>query len=334
MKKKKILVIGGSGFLGKALVRQCLGRGDHVVSFSRGSHPELTRLGVPQIRGDVAHAQSVFEACRGMDAVFHLAARMGFWGRFAEYYKTNVKGTRHVIAACKRNGVPVMVYTGTTRSRLDRSGRYVDENDGGYPERFTTNYAMSKAFAEQAVLRAADANFRCMVLRPHMIWGPGVRVAIPGLPQFPHRLVRIGNGRNRVSGIYIDNAARAHLMAADALADDAALSGTALFLGQDDPIPLWDLIDRSRKRPGGGRPGPALPPWAARFLAGALEWGYKGFNLRGYPPVTKSLVDELAGSHVFDTGALRDVLGFVPPISVEAGLECYERWLENACRLA
>lgn len=334
MSEKQVLVTGGGGFLGQAVVSQCLERGDRVVSFSRSSHPDLTRMGVPQIQGDVADAQALFRACRGMDVVFHLAARTGFWGRFADYYKTNVTGTRHLIAACKRNGVPVMVHTGTTRALLDRSGRYLDESEGLYPERFTSNYAMSKAFAEQAVLRAADRSFRCMVLRPHVIWGPGDFSVVPGLFCRPHWVIRIGNGRNRVSGIYIDNAAQAHLMAADALITNPALSGTALFLGQDDPIGLWDLIDVARKKSGHNAPIKAWPLWAARVMAGMLEWGYKHLSLAGSPLMTKSMVAELSRSHVFDTRALKEILGFVPHVSVDAGLERYERWLETACRQA
>ncbi len=79
--------------------------GRRVVSFSRGDYPELERSG-PNGAGDIADAQAVASACEGCDTVFHVAAKPGIWGDYKQYYSTNVTGTKNVITACRKNGLP------------------------------------------------------------------------------------------------------------------------------------------------------------------------------------------------------------------------------------
>jgi nucleoside-diphosphate-sugar epimerase len=92
----KILVTGGGGFLGGAIVERLVERGDEVSSFSRGTYPALSRLGVRQITGDLRSASGVRNACKGIDLVFHVAAKAGIWGSYREYYEINKIGRAHV----------------------------------------------------------------------------------------------------------------------------------------------------------------------------------------------------------------------------------------------
>ncbi|MBU0986708.1 MAG: NAD-dependent epimerase/dehydratase family protein, partial [Proteobacteria bacterium] len=101
-KPSKVLVTGGGGFLGSAIVRLLVERGDGVRSFSRKFYPELAALGVEHIQGDISDSTVVEQACRGIDLVFHVAAKPGVWGNYHEYFQTNVIGTQNVIAACIR----------------------------------------------------------------------------------------------------------------------------------------------------------------------------------------------------------------------------------------
>src|SRR5436305_2888317 len=107
----RALVTGGGGFLGGAIVRKLRARGDEVRSLARSNYPWLTELGVEQRRGDLADAVTVTEAAVGCDVVFHVAAKAGVWGPFAEYHRANVIGTQSVLQACRRQGVRRLVYT-------------------------------------------------------------------------------------------------------------------------------------------------------------------------------------------------------------------------------
>ena len=78
----KALVTGGGGFLGKAIVLKLLERGDSVRSFSRGDYPELRKLDVDVVRGDISDAADVGSAVDGSDVVFHVASKPGIWGPY------------------------------------------------------------------------------------------------------------------------------------------------------------------------------------------------------------------------------------------------------------
>jgi nucleoside-diphosphate-sugar epimerase len=109
----KILVTGGGGFLGQAICSRLVSRGHEVLSFNRGTYSPLAALGVRQIQGDLASFETVIDAARGVDAIFHVAAKAGAWGSFREYFDANVRGTRHVLAACHINGVKTLIHTST-----------------------------------------------------------------------------------------------------------------------------------------------------------------------------------------------------------------------------
>src|SRR5262249_28778440 len=94
---ERALVTGGGGFLGGAIVRRLVERGVRVCSLSRQRYPQLDALGVEQYPGDVGDAAAVLQAAAGCDLVFHVAAKAGIWGRYQDYYRTNVEGTRHVL---------------------------------------------------------------------------------------------------------------------------------------------------------------------------------------------------------------------------------------------
>src|SRR4029077_9223797 len=102
---------GGGGFLGGAIVRRLLARGDDVRRFSRGDYSELHELGVEVCRADLADAEAVAAAALGCDVIFHTAAKAGIWGPYQDYFRANVIGTQNVIDACRRHGIERLVYT-------------------------------------------------------------------------------------------------------------------------------------------------------------------------------------------------------------------------------
>jgi nucleoside-diphosphate-sugar epimerase len=105
------LVTGGGGFLGRYIVEQLLARGDRVRSFGRSKYPELAALGVEVVRGDVREPEAVIAACRGIDCVFHTAARPGIDLNWRLFDQVNRLGTMTVLLACRKASVPRLVYT-------------------------------------------------------------------------------------------------------------------------------------------------------------------------------------------------------------------------------
>ncbi|MDH3567286.1 MAG: NAD-dependent epimerase/dehydratase family protein, partial [Desulfobacteraceae bacterium] len=221
----KVLVTGGGGFLGGAIVKQLVDRGKDVRSFSRNFYPELAQLGVEQIQGDIVDKTAVEQACKGVELVFHVAAKPGVWGNYADYYPTNVMGTQHVIDACKKHGVLRLVFTSSPSVVFDGTDMEGVDESAPYPEKFHAHYPKTKAIAEQLVIKAAGKDLMTITLRPHLIWGPKDNHLVPRIIERAGRLIRVGSGKNRVDTIYIDNAAEAHVLAADRLKENPGLSG-------------------------------------------------------------------------------------------------------------
>ncbi len=328
-KPTKVLVTGGGGFLGGAIVRLLQQRGDAVRSFSRSVYAELEALGVEQIQGDISDQNAVEQAAKGMDLVFHVAAKPGIWGDYSEYYQTNVTGTGNVISACFKHKVARLVYTSSPSVIFDGTDMEGIDESAPYPDRYHTHYPKTKALAEQMVVKSAGDSLASIILRPHLIWGPRDKHFVPRIIERAKRLVKVGDGRNLVDTIYIDNAAEAHLMAADRLESNPELSGKIYFISQNEPIPVWDMVNAILKAAGLGPVRKSIPHRMAWLVGLLLELVYKCFNLNGEPQMTRFLADELATAHWFDISAAKKDLGYVPRISTEEGLRRLEHWLKS-----
>ncbi|MBY0525904.1 MAG: NAD-dependent epimerase/dehydratase family protein [Gemmataceae bacterium] len=325
----KALVTGGGGFLGQAIVQRLLARGDSVRSFARGAYPDLTAQGVEVCQGDLADAVAVTDAVRGCDLVFHVAAKAGIWGPYREFYQANVVGTRNVCAACRNAAVHRLVYTSSPSVVF--TGRDMEGVDESVPyaHHFKAPYPRTKALAEQLVLQANGPNLATVALRPHLIWGPGDNHLVPRILARGRtgQLRKIGRGANRIDATYIDNAADAHLLAADRLQPGSRIAGKAYFIAQDEPVPLWDLVNRILRAGGlppvtrGVSPGLAYGAgWICELIHGVLR-------LDGEPRMTRFVARELATAHWFDLSAARRDLDYRPTVSTEEGLRRLEMWL-------
>jgi nucleoside-diphosphate-sugar epimerase len=328
-KPTKVLVTGGGGFLGGAIVRLLQKRGDDVRSFSRSVYAELETLGVEQIQGDISDQHAVEQAVKGMDLVFHVAAKPGIWGDYSEYYQINVTGTGNVISACFKHRVARLVYTSSPSVVFNGTDMEGVDVSAPYPARVHTHYPKTKALAEQLVVDAAGKGLLTIILRPHLIWGPRDNHLVPRIIKRAKRLVRVGNGRNLVDTIFIDNAAEAHVAAADRLEINPGLSGKIYFISQDEPIPAWDIINGILKAAGLEPVRRSIPHKMAWLIGALLECVYKIFNLKGEPQMTRFLADELAKAHWFDISAAKKDLGYAPRVSTAEGLRRLQHWLKQ-----
>lgn len=325
------LVTGGGGFLGAAIVRRLRERGDTVHSFSRHRYPELEALGVTQHQGDLADPLAVSRAATGCDIVFHVAAKAGVGSRYRDYHRANVLGTVNVLTACRHHGIARLVYTSSPSvvfTGRDMAG--VDESVP-YPSHYEAAYPQTKAIAERLVLRANGPTLATVALRPHLIWGPGDNHLIPRILARARagRLRRIGTESKLIDSVYIDDAADAHLLAADRLAPRSPIAGKAYFITQGEPVPLWDLVNRILHAAGLGPVTRSIPAGLAYAAGWALETIYAVFWPQDEPPLTRFVAHELATAHWFDITAARRDLGYEPKISLEEGLRRLALWLKS-----
>lgn len=324
-----VLVTGGGGFLGGALVRMLLSRGEKVRTLSRGRYPELTHLGVEHISADLTDADAVAEACRGVNAVFHTAAKFGTWGHYEDYYQANTQGTLNVIQACKSCNVSRLIFTSSPSVIFD--GRDIAGEDEAmpYPARYEGPYPETKALAEQAVLAAAADGLPAIALRPHLIWGPEGWHLVDRILSRAKRLRLVGDGSNKVDTIYVDNAAWAHILAEKRLKEDPSLSGRVYFISQDQPIAFSAMLNQIMAA--GGQPAVTrqISPSLAVRIAAVFESVYRLLGIRSEPPLTRFQANAMALDHWFDISAVKRDLGYAPIVSTEEGLQRLAGWLKT-----
>ena len=327
----RVLVTGGGGFLGEAIVRSLLAKGHQVRSLSRGYYPALRSIGVELSQGDLCDPIVVKEACRDCDLVFHVAAKAEIWGDYADYYRTNVIGTKNIVASCQSLSISRLVFTSSPSVVFN--GRDMENADESvpYPKHYKAAYPATKAAAERIVLSANNERLATIALRPHLIWGPYDTHLVPGIIARGRigKLRKLGLGIKMVDCTYIDNAVEAHLLAAERLSPGSPISGRVFFISQGQPIPLWEFINQILAAADIPAVTGTVPTRLAYMMAWICELAYKGLRLKGEPMLTRFLVEELATSHWFNISAAQLELSYYPKISIDEGFRRLKAWINS-----
>lgn len=326
-----VLVTGGGGFLGGAIARKLVRQGFQVRSFSRGSYPVLKDLGIEQFRGDLSDRAATEAACKGCDTVFHVAAKAGIWGTYREYYSANVEGTLNILRACRAHTVRKLVYTSSPSVVFDGSDMEGVDESVDYPKRYKAAYPETKALAERAVLNQNDDSLATVALRPHLIWGPGDTHLVPGIVKRGKTgaLRRLGMEEKLVDFTFIDDAAEAHLQAAKHLRVGSPAAGRPFFISQGKPLPLWDFVNQVLAAAGVPGITKSISPRLAYIAGTVLEGLYRTFPLKGDPPMTRFLAEELSTAHWFNIDAARRDLSYEPKTSFEEGFARLRDWFRS-----
>lgn len=334
----RALVTGGGGFVGKAVVRQLLERGDEVVAFQRGRYPELEEMGAACVRGDLTKRDDVVRACEGVDVVFHVAAKTGFAGAASEFEAINITGTENVVEACLQNGIERLVYCSSPSVTLDGRDHANADESVPYATSFLAHYPRTKAEGEK---RALAANGRvgkdgkvlhACALRPHLIFGPGDEHLMPRLISRAKsgRLKIIGDGDNEVDWTYVDNVAHAHLCAADALlAPEKRPAGKPYFITNGEPVKAWEWFNGILEELGIPKLTKKVPLGVARLAGKTFDATWRTFGLKGEPPLTEFAAVQVATTHTYSIENAKRDLGYTPIVSLDEAVKRTVPWLRE-----
>ena len=331
----RVLITGCGGFLGRSIALACLQRGYAVRGFARRAYPELSEIGVEMLQGNVSNAEQVASAMspldgQALDAVFHVAARVGGWGSFDGYYQTNVIGTENVIAGCLEHRIRRLIFTSSTSVVHHRGDAEGIDEQVGYPVRFAAHYPRTKALAEQRVLEAdstswsnGDGQLQTIALRPHMIWGPGDTQMLPRTLERARagKLRSITGPVKKVDSVYIDNARDAHLCALEKLVPGASCAGKAFFISNGEPWPINELMAAVLMSAGVSLPTRSVSPGALHAAGCLSEAVSLMLGRESEPAITRFVARQLTSSHWFDISAAKTELGNQPAVSIEEGLK-------------
>lgn len=331
----RCLVTGAAGFTGSHLVRALLARGLKVRALVRSTPLDLDHKNLECISGDIQHAEQMAEACSGVDTVFHTAAfiaTLGGSGVSTNYrdqaYAINVGGTRNIIKACQDQGVNKLIHTSSVDVCFNsEEDLHMGENTA-YAKRFTCLYTETKIEAERAVLAANNPNglFTC-AMRPDGIWGPGGSLMLDTLVQQLREgkmVARIGGKGGQHDHVNIDNLVHAHLLAADAMAPDSPVCGSAYFISDGEPAHMFDFVRPLFEGLGYQVPKANLPAAPLRITMQAWEWLHFKLGIPE-PLFSPHELNKLTISHVVYSDAAKRDFGYQPVKSVAACMaDCIE----------
>ena len=330
LSQMKVLVTGGGGFMGMALIKRLIADGHRVTSFSRREYPLHWALGISSIQADIRDPDAVEKACKGMDVVFHLAAKVGIWGKYEEYESTNVTGTSNVIRACQKQGVGRIIFTSSSGVVFDGSDMEGIDESCPYPESHGSHYTTTKAMAERLIIEANSKELKTISLRPHLVWGPYDSHLIPGILKRAGsgKLRRIGDQEYFIDTTYIDNMVDALILAADALESNPEAAGKILFITNGEPARVWDFVNSIIQIAGHPPVQKKIPEKMALFAAGVSEWFHRIFRIQSEPFMTRFAIKEMCTNHWFDISNAKKIIGYHPRVSYAEGFKHLKDYLK------
>ncbi len=319
----KVLVTGGTGFTGKALVRRLIEMGHQVVAldYKEGlKTQEIRDWGAEVILGSVTDMDVVRRSVEGAEVVHHVAAafrEMDVPER--HYYEVNVEGTRNVLQAALDAGVRKVIYCSTcgVHGNVDHPPAGEDA-----PIRPADYYQRTKWEAEPLAREFFERGLRTTILRPAAIYGPGdperfylifKRVAGGTFPMF-------GNGRTLYHPLYIDNLIDAFILAME----DGKGDGEAYLIADEQYIEIEDLVRRVGKALGTDVRIPHYPVWPVIVAGHIVEKACKPFGIN--PPIFPRRVDWYRQNRAFRIDKARKDLGYQPRVGIDEGLRRTAEW--------
>lgn len=322
----KVLVTGGTGFTGKALVRRLLDEGHQVVAldYKEGlKTEELRNWGAEVVIGSVTDKTVVEKSIQGVEVVHHLAAAFRELNVPDTYYReVNVDGTSNVLEAAFRQGVKKFIYCSTCGVHGN-----IDYPPGGEdaPIQPADYYQATKFEAEPLVHEYFIKGMKTVILRPAAIYGPGdperfymifKRVAKGSFPMF-------GKGKTYYHPLYIDNLIDAFMLSMEEGKGD----GQAYLIADEEYLEIKDLVQKV---------GHALGievkinhyPLIPLIMAGHIfEKLYKPFRIT--PPIFPRRVDWYRQNRAFNIDKAKRELGYQPKIGIDEGLKRTAQWYKK-----
>jgi 3beta-hydroxy-delta5-steroid dehydrogenase/steroid delta-isomerase len=330
----RVLVTGGSGFVGANLVTELLDRGHQVRSFDRAPSPLPAHPRLEVIQGDICDPATVAAAVgsgpAGIDTVLHTAAIIDLLGGASvtdEYRKrsfaVNVGGTENLVHAARGAGVKRFVYTAS--NSVVMGGQRISGGDETLPytERFNDLYTETKVVAEKFVLaqNGVGGMLTCSI-RPSGIWGRGDQTMFRKLFESilaGHVKVLVGSKHAKLDNSYVHNLIHGFILAAEHLVPGGTAPGQAYFINDGEPINMFEF-----SRPvveACGQRWPRLRVSGALVRSVMTTWQRLHFRFGlPQPPLEPLAVERVYLDNYFSIGKAKRDLGYQPVFTTEQAM--------------
>ncbi len=316
---KSVFVTGGSGFVGRNLIRALRERNIEVRALARSDHSVKTveELGAQAIRGDLQDDVAMRNGMEGCDTVFHAAAYVKSWGAPEDFYDTNILGTAKVLAAAKKAHVSAVVFISTEALLVGGGPIHNADETRQLPEKPIGQYPLTKGLSERTVLSANNTSFRTVSVRPRFIWGRDDTSVLTEIVKAVKsgRFAWLDGGHYKTSTCHVANVCEGAILAAE-----KGKGGEAYFLTDGEPVEFRWFITQMLATKGVKAPKKNIPFKLAYALAWVCEKIWNLFRIKRQPPLNRSELLLMGEEVTINDNKARRELGYVESISVEEGL--------------
>jgi 3beta-hydroxy-delta5-steroid dehydrogenase/steroid delta-isomerase len=334
----RVLVTGGSGFVGANLVAELLERGHQVRSFDRAPSPLPAHPRLQVVQGDICDKDTVAAAVDGIDTVFHTAAIIDLRGGSSvtdEYrqrsFAVNVGGTETLVMAGQEAGVKRFVYTAS--NSVVMGGKRISGGDETLPytERFNDLYTETKVVAERLVLSQNGVRgMSTCSIRPSGIWGRGDQTMFRRLFESVlagHVKVLVGGKHAKLDNSYVHNLIHGFILAAEHLVPGGTAPGQAYFINDGEPINMFEFSRPVVEACGQRWPRLRISGAFVRWVMMIWQWLHFRVGLPK-PPFEPLAVERLYLDNYFSIAKAKRDLGYRPLYTTdEAMRDCLPYYL-------
>lgn len=320
----RVLITGGSGFVGRHLVNALADRGDEVTVLDLKTTP--WRDDVRFIDVDLRDAKALIPLFAGQEVVVHNASLVHTKNnQIKTVWDVNLGGTQHVLEACRTHGVKRLVYISSASAVYE--GGHIENGDETMPYSRISQapYADSKIAAEKLVLAANGADLATVAIRPHVVFGPGDTRFLPAIlarAKGGHLKFSVGMKRHLSDFTYVDNLTAALLNTIDRLAPGAACAGQAYFITNGEPMAFFDFVDDVLVTMGLPKTRYRVPfrvAWAAAAVVEGIDT-LRGGTLNAESGFTRFAIRYMCTHHYFSVDKARRDLGYEPKVTIAEGI--------------
>jgi nucleoside-diphosphate-sugar epimerase len=321
---KKVLITGVTGFLGSNLAIKLLELGYSVFGIGRNTlkGQELQNKGIKFKAVDISDKNALIEVSKEIDYIVHCAAKSSLWGKWEDFYNTNVIGTKNIIEVCKINNIKRLIHISSPSIYFNfRDKLNIKENDE-LPDKKVNFYAETKYLAELEIDKANNAGLNTITLRPRAIWGNGDTSIFP-------RLIKANNKRfipkTRNKGLYIDITHVDNVVESIILALNAPnnCNGEKYNITNDEPVELYSFIQKLIEELGYKCNFKKFPYLFLYFLAYFEELKNKIFTPNIEPIFTRYSLGLISFSQTLNIDKAKTELRYKPIKSVDEGIREY-----------
>lgn len=323
----KVLVTGATGFLGQKLALRLSQIGYEVTGIGRNEQigQSLADKGIEFIPCSLEDKDSILSLCKQRDYIFHSGALSSPWGRYKDFYNSNVIGTKNIIEGCEKASIKRLIHVSTPSIYFHYDERIDVKETATLPNTFVNAYAHTKYLAEQEIDKAFANGLPVITIRPRALFGPGDNAILPRLIKVCEKGVfpKIGDEDVLVDITYVENVVDSLLLCMNSSEDTL---GQKYNITNGVRVNLYSVIEEVMTLLGKEFTYKNLSFKKAFSVATLLEWISKTILFGKEPILTKYTVSVLSKSQTLNIEKAKNELGYTPQVSIEEGIQKFVEW--------